>query len=986
MFAFVALFISLMNFGSVPSAHAISGDAYCANQANPNLSGYQVGILSCSNNQAYAWCTCPVPPAGGNCTIVAPAVCYPNSTNDGSAGGYGTGAGYCKLGPNGGSGGTWYPTTLPAAVPYGGNFFVLNSNTQLGPNQGVCIAKPKAVCSALGTTTPNCESPTGPAAANQTCTCMMSSNCTDTNKPCWNGMGAPSPTPTATPVSTASPCTKILPSPNGTMTCAYTANNPNPPCVNKTIVVTSGNCPLASTLNVSSGGCYSSYTFNMCFTGCDAGYVYNSITNTCTAPVTSTPVPTPTSAPGCAAGQTGVYPVCCTSPQVYNSVTNVCGSSTPPAPTPCPSGQTGVAPVCCSSPLGYNSMTNVCESITPPGPTPCPSGQTGVAPVCCTSPQTYNSVSNTCVTAPPCPAGSQVDGSVTPSSCKCDVKGQNFSLSTNTCSCPNDYDAVVTNDPTPGAMECRPIPGREYYRTGSTTPKFFPVCGTNRIPVNASQQIPVSASSFLPNSTAYAMSSTGYQYDYATAGPVYVHKNYLHCACAKTKGMTQITDAALNAAYTSGKRTIYSDYLDDVDGQDSNESKRYSPVAIAKNENDDGRLGSLYSNSGSGGSACGCPNINEVAVDPIDATFVGSLCRSAVVSSPYRVLMTYNPAIHDNGARTQVMNRASEQLDSSGKVVGKIKLGRANGTTGTFTRKIWGCMDPFSLNTSSGECYFDPSKNACNEGNGSDVSASIVSDTIRGPSERDKFLNTINKKLACCLNQFGTSGQAVKFDCVENPISGYADFNTLWRSADTTAQGGQMNALVLTNVQGKAVSGFYAINGSRCEEFSEFGADIQPGIVNPADGVTAQRKIVAGGLTGFEAKGAVIQRPALASALSSWAKPIPTTAAQKRRCPVLVRAAMVAACPPNDPVPTVPIRTYLGPPKQCSAAENVKVHVRVEQVYEIAGQAKLKTIDSVVDANRMQAGDISIDRIIANKYGSACPPGQTNDGTGSCHY
>ena len=116
-------------------------------------------------------------------------------------------------------------------------------------------------------------------------------------------------------------------------------------------------------------------------------------------------------------------------------------------------------------------------------------------------------------------------------------------------------------------------------------------------------------------------------------------------------------------------------------------------------------------------------------------------------------------------------------------------------------------------------------------------------------------------------------------------------------------------------------------------------------------------------------------------------KSVPTLAPDRRRCPVLVRAAIAASCSSELSVPGTPIATYSGPPKRCSSASQIQVHIRVEQLTEIAGQAKLKTADTVVDVGAdgktgLGSAVISIDRIIANKYGNVCPPPMVSDPNG----
>ncbi|MCC5758143.1 hypothetical protein, partial [Klebsiella pneumoniae] len=95
------------------------------------------------------------------------------------------------------------------------------------------------------------------------------------------------------------------------------------------------------------------------------------------------------------------------------------------------------------------------------------------------------------------------------------------------------------------------------------------------------------------------------------------------------------------------------------------------------------------------------------------------------------------------------------------------------------------------------------------------------------------FNNAINKKLACCLNSFKTGDTYAKFDCIENAKTAVTDFDTLWASSDSTTEGNQMNAFILAGPNGKPLTGFYTMEGVRCNEFSEFAGPLQPAKVNP---------------------------------------------------------------------------------------------------------------------------------------------------------
>jgi len=268
----------------------------------------------------------------------------------------------------------------------------------------------------------------------------------------------------------------------------------------------------------------------------------------------------------------------------------------------------------------------------------------------------------------------------------------------------------------------------------------------------------------------------------------------------------------------------------------------------------------------------------------------------------------------------------------------------------------------------AGNCRFIAEHHACDDGSASGL-ASAVSTHITGSTAAARFQNTVNKKLACCLNLFSTGDAYAKFDCVQNSKTHYTNFDELWDSADTAAQGGQSNAMVLTNSMGKPMSGFYTLKGTRCHEFSEFAGTIQPARVDSMTGDTVKP------LPGPSYTGP--------SSLKLPGTRIPTTAAERRRCPILVRAALVVQCPTNPVSPSATQRTYedtssLPSIIRCATASSMQVHIRMEQITEIAKMPRMLPVDTVID--QRNAAAISIERILADKYGNQCPPGSHQSG------
>jgi hypothetical protein len=391
--------------------------------------------------------------------------------------------------------------------------------------------------------------------------------------------------------------------------------------------------------------------------------------------------------------------------------------------------------------------------------------------------------------------------------------------------------------------------------------------------------------------------------------------------------------------------------------------------------------------------------VNEEIV-PLGNGIVGAYCRPKFDLAGGHVVFknTFDP-VQDLSA---VLTEADELKDTGGfNIVSRIRLPRANAplVTENYNRGIWKCDLGFVPDTSNPvRCVFDRARHRCDE-------TSAVSNRIGGFNTANRFQNTVNKKLACCLNQFESNaaaaatqaaGQLVKFDCIENvrdnySVNGAVNFNQLWRSHDEALDGGQMNAFILAGAGGQPVSGFYTLKGQRCGEYSEFSTNsIFPGKLNPAI-VAGQSNLNAAGSGDFVPR-PEIPRPtgsAFNELTSAQPRTAPSTNAERRRCPILVRAAAMMRCPDN-PGNGAPMKTYEERDaagniivRRCSIASSVQVKIRIEQVFEISGEPILAPIDTVVDGKNASA--IAVDRIIRNKYGNRCPPGTTRQGD-ACVY
>jgi hypothetical protein len=310
--------------------------------------------------------------------------------------------------------------------------------------------------------------------------------------------------------------------------------------------------------------------------------------------------------------------------------------------------------------------------------------------------------------------------------------------------------------------------------------------------------------------------------------------------------------------------------------------------------------------------------------------------------------------------------------------------------------QLCSCQPPNQVVGASCLVPTNPS-NACDDGSGSG-NASLVSSAVTGATAALKFDNVVNKKLACCLNAFDPANPSqLKYDCVDNSTTHYASFDQLWAGTDGADSGSQAYGLVLSGggaVSGMAVSGFYTLSGTRCSEFSEFAEPIHSAKVNPVQMSGQQEKVAAAGSSAcaiMPGSYAVSASPSpLTTALVAAGKKVPydglstsdcTQAANMRRCPILVRAAMVATCPRNPVLPGAQT-TYqdaLGV-NHCLAASTVRVFIRMEQIYEVAGMPTMTTFDTF---QQQGSASLSISGIIQNKSGNACPSG-TSYKNGTC--
>jgi hypothetical protein len=265
-----------------------------------------------------------------------------------------------------------------------------------------------------------------------------------------------------------------------------------------------------------------------------------------------------------------------------------------------------------------------------------------------------------------------------------------------------------------------------------------------------------------------------------------------------------------------------------------------------------------------------------------------------------------------------------------------------------------------------------------------------VASDVTGATATAKFQSLVNKKLACCMNPYDPSNPSqLKYDCVDNTKNAAAKFDDLWTGLDPSDSGSQPYASVLSSggngmVAGKAISGFYTLGGARCSEFSEFSGVIRAATVNPGQISGQQNQVGAGGTATCEiVPGAYTVTPptALTSSILATGKKIPydavstsdcTQAQNMRRCPILVRSAIVTTCPRNPMAPLAQNSyTDSSGVTHCLAASVIRFFVRIEQIYTITGIPIMPTIDTFQNAS--SANSLSISSIIQSKVGMVCP-------------
>lgn len=564
---------------------------------------------------------------------------------------------------------------------------------------------------------------------------------------------------------------------------------------------------------------------------------------------------------------------------------------------------------------------------------------------------------------------------------------------------------------TAGPGKCiPPAPSAEYFNDPVSG---YPVCGSGRVPAKPGTQGIKTldlATSNLPRSTATSVTPTYGVIQYATtvgSTPQYMYAGHNRCVCAaRNFPYTAPVSAAPSpigptVPDSTDKLFISDDYNTVLNTSNNNPAKlpvvpiySGSDLSASITNPPDARPGVVWkANNG----MCGCPNFNEKMVPIVDnsSTPVGAYCYPV---APGLALSQVTAGDIPNN----VMHLEQEPT-LNGQVARFIKIPDLNGTLHLYERKIWKCADAskmFNRNTGVCETALPFHKAGVDDPS---VPPSEVSPRIGGADPVARWNNTINKKMAVCLNGFGlatdinaTTPGTPKLDCIDNSMVTYVDFNDLWSSTDVTAEGGLPNAVVLANADGQPISGFYSLEGQRCPNCNEFAGPIQPAMINPKGTLhendspvsTGPALLLPGERNGSDS--AVYQD--MKTKFTGQNKMVPTSTADRRKWPILVRTAAVYRCP--DHVGTAGSNIAVSEVKdpvtgkrvsaRCTAAADIKIHMRIEQITEIKGLPKMAVQDSVISGSN---SSLSIQRVIAEKFGAECPTGmRRNPATGACAF
>ena len=424
-----------------------------------------------------------------------------------------------------------------------------------------------------------------------------------------------------------------------------------------------------------------------------------------------------------------------------------------------------------------------------------------------------------------------------------------------------------------------------------------------------------------------------------------------------------------------------------ISSTNSTDISAYGPIAVSNQTVGDPRSFSRFhpASGVTNYSVCSCPNINEKAQPLANDPHYGSVCVPMVTPAPERVLAPYQE--FETFYQSHILTGWKEKSSGAGSLASTVQLPTQSSNyrqTEIYNRRIWTCSAPYEPNLGTGNCEYSRQKHACGVG-----ATGIALSPYGEPADtanNTNFQKLANKKLACCLNSHSVTSAGVtqqdflKYDCLEtkevDSSGAKLDFNTLWSGVEDTQDGGQMNALALVSAVGQPITGFYSLRGTRCGKFSEFGGDLRPKRVQPFLRAT-QQSAVAGG-TGIENLGPAYALPAgvaYQNLRAGIGKGVPTTLQEMNDCPILVRAALVVSCP-NASV-TLPNMRLQDPTdaslRRCPMAETVTIHLRIEQLYQIAGQSPLKTFDT--RAMKDPVASLNIAEIITNRFGETCFPG-----------
>ncbi len=245
--------------------------------------------------------------------------------------------------------------------------------------------------------------------------------------------------------------------------------------------------------------------------------------------------------------------------------------------------------------------------------------------------------------------------------------------------------------------------------------------------------------------------------------------------------------------------------------------------------------------------SCGCPNFNE------KFEVVGGVARCVPKIAPAAANgegLVLAPV--DQSRLTTLADRTLQGIRDafSDRVTAPFAMLRSQ-SSGTdlamsYARKVWRCADGYKLNGNGTACVrkgqtpADILAESCSDtAPGTTIASSLfVPATVQG-----QFANLTNRNLACCLSRKPNDTTPAKYHCLGTDAQAYESapgagdgFNNFYNAG--SAGGQDWNGLAFPNrfflrdSNGRAVTGIYRKDGSRCNLIDGLPANVQLGALN----------------------------------------------------------------------------------------------------------------------------------------------------------